>query len=128
MTPETWKPVAADTRYEVSDKGNVRSTARGAPRALRRGLSSNGYWTVCLGRGRTRTVHSLVAEAFLGPCPAGMEVRHKDGIRTNAAAYNLCYGTRRDNILDAVAHGTWNSDARLAHLAVCVAKYRWGRQ
>jgi hypothetical protein len=83
---------------------------------LRPGIASSGYPTVALGRGRTRTVHSLVAEAFIGPRPHGMEVRHINGVRTDPRRVNLCYGTRSENILDAVAHGTWNSTQRLAHL------------
>lgn len=60
-----------------------------------------------LGRGHSRTVHSLVAAAFIGPCPQGQEVRHKDGTRTNNTADNLEYGTRTDNLRDAIRHGTW---------------------
>ena len=31
----------------------------------------------------------MVAEAFLGPCPAGQEVRHKDGNTMNNKIENL---------------------------------------
>jgi hypothetical protein len=49
------------------------------------------------------------------PVTAGQEVRHKNGDRKDARAANLQYGTRTANILDAVAHGTWMSPARIAH-------------
>ncbi len=115
---EEWRKIP-DVPYEVSSAGRVRSLdtlvyagprighrlAKG--RVLKPGIASNGYPTIVLGRAvGTRTVHSLVAEAFIGPCPAGMEVRHKDGDRRNAAAANLEYGTRADNNRDAVRHGT----------------------
>lgn len=113
---EHWKSVPGfEGRYEVSSEGRVRSLLRGG-RVLRAGIASHGYPMVVLGRGNPRTIHSLVAEAFLGPRPAGQEVRHKDGNRKNASAGNLCYGTRSENIRDAVAHGTWMSAARTAHL------------
>lgn len=131
---ENWKAVPSyDGQYEVSDQGRVRSLGRyvtqttkaGQPyqrwnegRILKAGLASNGYLTVCLGKGVTRTVHSLVAEAFLGPCPVGQEVRHLDGTRINNAVDNLAYGTRTDNILDAVANGTWMSPKRRVWLAI----------
>jgi hypothetical protein len=111
---ETWKSVVGHAGYEVSDLGRVKSSLRGG-RILRPGIASNGYPTVALGRGKTRTIHSLVAEAFIGPRPDGQEVRHKDGNRRNPAALNLSYGTRTQNIYDAVAHGTWLSPARLKH-------------
>lgn len=115
---ETWKPLPSNPTYEISDLGNVRSrdhlvwggkrmgfyTKPG--RNLRPGIASNGYPTVALGRGKTRTVHSLVAETFIGPCPIGMEVRHKDGYRTNPRLDNLEYGTRLENIEDAFRHGS----------------------
>ena len=123
---EIWKPVPGhEGGYEISSQGNVRSLPRfarsGAGRRtvpggmLNPGLASNGYYTVAIGRGNSRTVHSLVAEAFLGPCPVGCEVLHIDGSRTNNVLGNLRYGTRSENIYDAVRHGSWMSEARIEH-------------
>lgn len=50
-------------------------------------------------------VHRLVAAAFLGPCPAGQEVMHKDDNPGNARLDNLSYGTHLENVRDAVAKG-----------------------
>jgi hypothetical protein len=50
-------------------------------------------------------VHPLVAAAFIGPRPDGMEIRHLDGERFNNAAVNLCYGTPSENARDRVNHG-----------------------
>lgn len=113
---EEWRPTEHPA-YEVSNLGRVRSyfvpggDTRSAnkltaclttdtPRLLQPGAASNGYPTVCLGRGKTHQVHALVAAAFLGPCPPGQEVRHKDDNRNNPVASNLEYGTRSDNIRD----------------------------
>lgn len=54
-------------------------------------------------------VHVLVAAAFLGPRPDGMQVRHADGDRFNNHLSNLCYGTSKDNTDDAIRHGTHTS-------------------
>lgn len=121
MISEKWKPVIGfEGRYEVSDLGNVRSVdrswvqqARGGGfylhckkgQMLRPGVASNGYLTVMLGRHNSRTVHSLVAEAFIGPCPIGQEVMHADDNRQNPKLSNLSYGTRQQNVADMDAKG-----------------------
>lgn len=121
---EEWRILPSNSTYEVSNLGRVRSrdhqvwggrrmgfyTKPG--RLLRPGIASTGYPTVALGRGNTRTVHSLVAEAFFGPCPIGKEIRHKDGVRTNPRWDNLEYGTRLENIEDAFRHGTRRASSK----------------
>lgn len=113
---ETWIFIPGfEGVYQVSDLGNVKSFARYKDgRFLKPGKASHGYYTVSFGRNNSKTVHSLVALAFLGPCPKGMEVLHIDGTRTNNAVSNLRYGTRTDNILDAIKHGSWQSEKRKA--------------
>lgn len=122
-TTESWVAVKGyEGLYEVSNLGRVRSLPRvweqcsrigtvykhlARGKLLRPGLTGAGYPSVVLGRGHTRTVHQLVAEAFIGPRPKGQEVRHKNGVRTDARAANLEYGTRLDNIKDAMKHGTF---------------------
>lgn len=117
---ENWKPVVGFEDNEVSNLGRVRSLTRSwwqssrsgsqylhtkQGRILQPGVASNGYVTVALGRGNSRTVHSLVAEAFIGPCPVGQEVMHADDNRLNPKLSNLKYGTRLENILDCIAKG-----------------------
>ena len=60
---------------------------------------------VQVGKAKTFAIHRMVADAFHGPCPAGLEVRHLDGNKLNNAAGNLCYGTKSQNTYDAIAHG-----------------------
>jgi HNH endonuclease len=54
----------------------------------------------------TRTVHTLVLQAFVGPCPAGMEACHYDGDKANNKLGNLRWDTKRANELDAIRHRT----------------------
>jgi HNH endonuclease len=57
------------------------------------------------GKSRSVLVHTLVAEAFLGPKPDGMEVNHKNADRSDPSADNLEYVTHRENIQHASALG-----------------------
>ena len=59
-------------------------------------------------RGKTTPAHRLVAQYYLGPCPEGQEVRHLCGRGHEGCvtASHLRYGTRSENVKDAVRHGT----------------------
>lgn len=121
---EAWKPVVGyEGMYEVSYLGRVRSVDRAIFQTgsrpcfkTRHGkmmsifpMKSTGYLCVRLcrdGRAVTRTVHSLVLEAFHGPCPEGMESLHGKGGQHDNSAPNLHWGTRSENTLDQVRAGT----------------------
>ena len=100
---ERWCICACNKRYEVSNLGRVRNRIK--DKIMKATVGSHGYPMVSLGRDIKRTVHSLVAEAFLGPCPPGHEVRHSDDNRENPRLDNLCYGTRKQNVADMFARG-----------------------
>lgn len=125
-SPEVWA-FTHHPHYWVSNRGRVRSLMRG-DRMLKPGLTAQGYPSVVFGRkGGTQLVHRLVARAFLGPVPEGQEVRHKDDNRANAAAYNLEYGTRRQNIQDMIDRGRQNiprGEAKGAHVKLSGDKVR----
>jgi hypothetical protein len=55
---------------------------------------------------RTYLVHTLILLAFVGPCPAGQECRHLNGIRCDNNLDNVCWGTPEENEADKVRHGT----------------------
>lgn len=115
---ENWLPIPGfEGRYEVSDQGRVRSLASGTPRLVSTRIGFGGYRRVTLylnGRRWHRTVHVLVALAFIGPRPDGMEVRHLDGDQLNNCRSNLTYGTPTENHLDTVRHGR-NPSANKTH-------------
>lgn len=112
---EEWRPVEGFDGYEVSDAGNVRcSRPRGnqqapvEPRPLKpKGRKSGTYLRVQIGKyGPTRTVHSLVADAFVEGKAPGLEVAHENGNKYDNRAENLRWKTRKENHADKFRHGT----------------------
>lgn len=103
----TWRPVVGcETRYEVSNQGQVRRVRDGY--VLREEPIVGGYHRVSLsknGVSRKKLVHCLVAEAFIGPRPEGMEVDHEDGNPHHNALSNLRYLTPAQNVQASFAKG-----------------------
>ena len=125
VTPERWAWVVGyEGLYRVSNRGEVWSMPRPRTRGgiLKHAITkANGYhWVNPAKDGvqKPRQVHKIVMEAFVGPCPEGMEVRHLDGDPGNnrwapgteeetvAAGGNLIYGTHAENMQDKHRHGT----------------------
>lgn len=108
---EQWADVPGfEGTYWVSTEGRVLSRRRHrSPGGLLTPGSDRGYPTVALQAltqpRRTKHVHRLVAQAFLGPRPAGMEVRHLNGDAGDPRLVNLRYGTRKENAQDTLLHG-----------------------
>ena len=113
---EVWKLVPEyDGKYEVSDQGRVRSFQRNPQgRILRPGRMPGGHLSVALGRGNSQCVHKLVLLTFVGVAPDKHECRHLNGDPADNRLENLCWGTRSENIKDAVRHGTWMTPERKA--------------
>lgn len=68
-----------------------------------------GYPAVSLhgdGGRKIRRVHSIVAEAFHGPCPEGHQCAHLDGNPRNNSASNLAWVTQAENEAHKRLHGT----------------------
>jgi hypothetical protein len=116
--------------YEVDHGGRVWSTTNWRSlgrREITPTPGHGGYLKVRLSRPdgtrANRAVHRLVAQAFLGPRPAGMETRHLNGMETDNRAANLGWGTPVENAQDRDRHGTTavgerNGQARLSEGSV----------
>lgn len=119
-----WRSIPSNPKYLVSDDGQVRHVNSARPRKLSK--APNGYFFVGFWQDRklrVRTVHSLVAEAFIGPRPEGADTRHLDGDRANNHVENIAYGTKRENMADRERHGRTrrgqdNGNARLSNADV----------
>lgn len=137
-TQEQWRPVVGfEGRYEISNHGRVRSLERvvnggPTPTSTRRvpariravAVDKSGHLHLILHKDAKRlqrTVHRLVAEAFIGPRPfPEAQIRHLNGIPTDNRVENLCYGTAQENAQDMLRHGT-HSQASKTHC-------KWGHE
>lgn len=122
LAAEEWRPVVGwEGRYEVSNLGRVKSLrgrGNGPPMILLPSVV-RGYLRVTPGprNGKIRTVHSLVAEAFLGPRPAPrdgyrIEANHIDGVKSNCRSGNLEWLTQLENAHHAAQAGLSASGER----------------
>lgn len=110
----TWKQVPGFQSYKVSNDGRVRRAIDG--RRYKAGYEltpkphQRGYRYFILsddaGKPQTRLAHRLVLEAFVGPCPEGMEACHNNGDRTDNRLENLRWDTAKANQADRKKHGT----------------------
>jgi hypothetical protein len=123
MLKENWADVYKyKGYYKVSDQGRVKTVRRivikknGRAHTVRSKILKPWYMGkynhmyVGLykkkGRLKTKAVHRLVLEAFIGPCPPKKGCRHLDGDPTNNRLDNLCWGTPKENCADRERHGT----------------------
>lgn len=106
---EVWKPVVNfEGLYEVSNLGRVARVVGGKRRFLKP-LKDGGRASVCFSKDAVvvrRKIHRVVLEAFLGPCPDGMECCHNNGDGLDNRLVNLRWDTKLANAADRVRHGT----------------------
>lgn len=110
---EEWRPVVGyEGVYSVSNLGRIRRDSRAS--GTREGYirtplrHQRGYLQVTLSRDNhinLYRVHRLVAAAFIGPCPAGKQVNHRNGIKTDNRPENLEYLTNLENAQHATRNG-----------------------
>jgi hypothetical protein len=134
---ERWLPVPGyEHLYAVSDQGRVRRL----PQAGNRVTTPTQGWATAEGYRMFRVrnkgailatlyVHRVVLEAFVGPCPEGMECRHLDGDPENNRLGNLAWGTHRKNCEDRENHpqtprGRIGADGRAKVSNAIVGKIR----
>jgi hypothetical protein len=140
---ETWKPIREyDGFYEASSLGRIRSVDRDVVysngknrrfpgKILKPTKDRDGYEMVTLSksnRHKTKHVHRLVAEAFLGPCQDDMQCAHNDGNPSNNRIENIRWATPSENQRDRLEHGTSlrgesHPDARLSEMDVLLVRH-----
>ena len=127
---EEFKQISNYPDYDISNLGNVRSRRFSKPRILKTKAHVRGYRLVRLydvsGGWVDRTIHSLVAEAFLGEVPDGMYVLHADGDCTNNSLENLRYGTPCENQRDRISHGTYGMKLNVRKVRIIRGLHKCG--
>lgn len=118
-----YRPVSGFPAYIIGSDGSVWSCLKKVGHGNTRGSHTvvsdewhrinpsplqSGHLRVLLYPGRiSRLVHHLVLEAFVGPCPPGMNCRHfPDRNPANNHVGNVQWGTQTENQRDRVYHGT----------------------
>lgn len=98
-----WVPAAGLEKYEVSNDGFIRNRKPRSdrPEVLRGSTDKNGYirhYLYSNGVGFNRISHRVIWESFFGPIPKGMQVNHKNGIKSDNRLDNLEVVTPSQNV------------------------------
>lgn len=100
VAEEAWRDIPGFPDYQASDLGRIRSRKSGTWTLLRATPHSRtGYLVVSPrvgGRYVARSVHRLIAAAFLGEAN-GRDVNHRNGNKHDNSLRNLEYLTRGEN-------------------------------
>ena len=100
---EIWREIEGYPDYRVSNLGRIQSCRKkpGEWRLITPAVTKDGYARVSLrnevGKGKTLSVHRLVAKAFVPGYRDGLQVNHKDEDTLNNRADNLEWVTQREN-------------------------------
>lgn len=136
---EIWKDIVGyEGLYQISNFGNVKSLDRTIVYGENKGQYhcrkgqilkpsySNEYQTVGLS-GKTFTIHSLVANAFIEKFESNLIINHKDGNKSNNFYKNLEWITQKENIQNSIKTtngniGSNQKDAKLNDILVIEIK------
>lgn len=98
----TWKTIKDFPKYKVSNKGEIVRVSTGKILKPIIDETKGNYPYVKLygerGFRRNCYIHVVVARAFLGEPPEGLELHHKDCDRMNFSDDNLEYCTHAENM------------------------------
>lgn len=108
---EEWRDViCAVGVLQVSNMGRVKRLSRAGSSGRKGNIGKewipppprNRVWVN--GRGSI-DIAVLILEAFIGPCPNGMECCHNDDNRANNKLGNLRWDTHANNVIDGYRNG-----------------------
>lgn len=109
-----WKTIPSTPLFEASSCGKIKrkitnvafgsQIRKAGGKILSPKLKNNGYLEVNLSK-KSKYVHRLVAEAWLGEIPKGFNVNHKDGDKSNNNVLNLEIVTYSQNSKHAFGKG-----------------------
>lgn len=108
MEYEIWKIIPDFVEYQVSNFGRIKSLKCNREKILKPVEGKKGYFQVSLcknSKAYKKQIHQVVLQAFIGPCPKGLEVNHKNGIKSDNRLDNLEYMTHAENNKHAIQTG-----------------------
>lgn len=111
---ETWISVSGFEDYQISDLGRVKCIRGGYSRLMSTFLKRDGYLYVKLrskGHRASKSIHRLVAEAFIPNLDCKPQVNHINGNKTVNSTENLEWVTAKENLIHAVVTGLRRSRA-----------------
>lgn len=111
----TWNPIPNWDGYFACREGFIGTTKRGEFRTMSSIKAHDGHLYVFLysnGVMKKQWVHRLILLTFSGQPPEGQESRHLNGNPSDNRIENLAWGTRQENQLDRIIHGTSNRGER----------------
>ena len=95
---EKWIETKQDRNYQISSKGRVWSCYSNKVRKLQK--DRKGYLCIDLGKKGHQIkyrIHNLITTNFIGEYPNGMDIEHKNQIKTHNCLCNLIYLSKSDN-------------------------------
>lgn len=97
-----WRPVLHDSRYWISENGDILSYIKRPYKILKQQKSGAcGEYLRTELAGKKHITHRLVYEAFVSKIPADMEINHLDANKKNNNIKNLELCTRQENMTHA---------------------------
>ncbi len=92
-------------KYQISRGGAIIGKFG---RPMKPALTTRGYFQIQFSKNKKvhrRSVHRVVLENFVGPCPEGKECNHINGIKTDNRVENLEWLTKSENQKHSYAIG-----------------------
>jgi hypothetical protein len=110
-----WEVYGINQLGQISRIGGKRKGAKLGRLLKIQTHNTRGYSIVRLydqQRQKSFDVHKLMAITFLGDVPAGHQICHNNGIKTDCRLENLRIDTTSSNQMDRIKHGTSNRGTR----------------
>lgn len=112
---EEWKRINGFDDYAISNMGRIKSYRRRTPKIMKPMPEEKGYLRVLLtdnmGHCQMKSIHRLVAEAFVPNPDNKPQVNHINQIKSDNRAENLNWMTNKENN----NYGDKNKRARITH-------------